>query len=788
MKSPAAPRQSISQLLHGPVGALLLVTLVVACYAYTLSFQYIWDDDQYLTDNSTIRTFAGLSRIWTDIAASPQYYPVTLTSFWAEYQLLRGFNPAVSHGINFGLHAVCAVLLLAILRHLRVPGAWLGAAVFAVHPINVESVAWITERKNTLSLAFGLASLFVFLRYRGLIVADEPVPHAKEDAESDEDEPFRLKLPTEPGRLYALFLILFVAAVLAKSTLAVLPGVAAVILWWKRGRLTRDDLLPLVAPMVIGVLAGLLTAYIERSPRHVGATGPEWDLGLGRLALAGQTAWFYLGKILAPHPFVFFKASWLADAKGPLVITAPEFLRPVLPWPLTFNYARWKVDPTQLRQWIGTAGVAAAVIGAFLLRRKVGRGLLAGVLLYLGCLLPASGLFNVWPMRFSYVADHFAYVAAIPAIVLLCAGASLLGARLFASERVPAILASAVLVVLSAVTVAHSHTFRDQETLWTSTLLRNNQSWLAAVNYGALTIDKATAEAAGLSEIGEKDRARQAYARLLSAGELWLNAALRRNPASYEAHYQLARVAAGRGDADKAIAAAAKSLDLAAAMGKASFLQPRVLIAQLLLRRGDNAGAREQYEALLAAEPELASKRPPFFASVRTEYGDLIVKSITQPLSPTLGQDDRDRVSAALDQYARAMELAPALVLPKLRAAQVLIETGGPPTESLRLLQDALAIDKNRVEAQYLVALVGMQTKQYAAASSQLRAIVARQPDYPAPYVKLAELYDIDGHRPEGVAVLHQALAVQPNYKPALDLLKKWGATTQPATAPATQP
>jgi tetratricopeptide (TPR) repeat protein len=784
MNSPAVSRPSIAQLLNGPVGGLVLVTLVVACYAYTLSFGYIWDDDQYVTDNAPIRTFAGLSRIWTDISASPQYYPVTLTSFWLEFQLLRDFNPALSHGINFALHACSALLLFHLLRHLAVPGAWLAAAVFAVHPINVESVAWITERKNTLSLALGLAALFLFLRYRGLITAAEPPP----PVDGEDDEPIRLKLPTEPRRLYTLFFVLFVAALLSKTTLAVLPGVILVILWWKRGRLTRDDVLPLVAPFVVGVLAGLLTSYIERSPRHVGATGPEWDFGLGRLALAGQTAWFYIGKLLAPHPFVFDKAAWQADAVGPLIVDAPQWLRSILPWPLMFNYPRWDVNPSDLRQWIGTIAVVAVLVAALVLRKRYGRGPLAGVLLYLGCLLPASGLFNVWPMRFSYVADHFAYVAVIPVIVMIVAGAAIVSRRIWRGELLPAAIAGMVLAALCAVTIVHSAAFRDQQALWKATLVRNDQSWLAAVNFGAFWLDQARGQAARLHAEGEPEKAVERHAKLVSAGEAWFSAALRRNPSSYEAIYQLARVAQERRDDGQALALAQRSLDVAAEMQKASFLQPRVLIAQLLRRRGDTGGAIAQYAALQELEPMFADKRPLFFASARTAYGDLLLSQVSVPLTRTLVQEDRERVNNALEQYAQAIYLAPMSVVPKVNAARVIVDTGGPPEEALRLLQEALAIDKASLEAQYLVARVAMEAKQYAVAATQLRHMVATQPRYLPPYVKLAEIYDIDGHRPEAIAVLQQALVMQPDYKPALEMLQKWGATTQPTTLPATRP
>ena len=789
MKSPAARRHPLIETINGPVGSLLLVLLVIVCYAQTISFNYIWDDDQYVTDNLTLRSFAGLSRIWTDIAASPQYYPVTLTSFWLEVQALGAFRPGVSHAINFILHALSVVMLFRLLRQLHVPGAWLAAAIFAVHPINVESVAWITERKNALSLTFGLASLLVYFRYTGLIApAAPPVPVVNEAGEAEPD-PVRLSLPTEPGRLYGLFLFLFIAALLAKTTLAVLPGVILVIVWWKRGRLRWADWRPLVAPIVLGLAAGLLTSYIERSPLYVGARGPEWDLGIGRLALAGQTALFYVGKVLLPHPFIFYKASWAQTFPSTLAIAMPDFLKSVLPWPLMFNYPRWTVHAGHPLQWIATVAVLGAIVAALLLRRRVGRGLLAGILLYLGCLLPASGLFNVYPMRFSWVADHFAYVAAIPLIVLIVAGIAIVWRRTIASATFGAVASGLVIALLGTVTIVHGRIFADQKVLWEATLLRNNQSWLSAVNFGAYLIDQGREAWRQYNLRGDQAEARRQHDRLLSVGESWLKLAIRRNPNTYEGYYQLAQVALERGDGDRALALIAQSQELAEKMGKESFLQPRMLAAQLLKRKGDAEAAGLMYRELQDFEPAYASKRPLFFAAARSDYGNLLLQGLSKPISPDMSPGDGVILEKALDQFNQAILLAPAAIEPKVQAARIIIESGGPLPPALQLLNDALRIDRNRLDARYLAGVAGLQGGEYEAAGAQLQDLVNREPRYLPPYVKLAEAYDAVGKRPEAIATLEQALRLQPDYKPAMEKLAELkGASTQPGTMPSNDP
>ena len=125
---------------------------------------FIWDDDDYVTENPALTAPGGLLAIWTDPSATPQYYPLTHTTFWLEARLY-GLRPAGFRAVNVGLHGISCVLLALVLRRLRVPGAWLAAAVFAVHPVHVESVAWIAERKDVLSGFFFLLAIRLWLGF-----------------------------------------------------------------------------------------------------------------------------------------------------------------------------------------------------------------------------------------------------------------------------------------------------------------------------------------------------------------------------------------------------------------------------------------------------------------------------------------------------------------------------------------------------------------------------------------------------------------------------------------------
>jgi Flp pilus assembly protein TadD len=404
----------------------LLVILVLAAYLPVFNAGFIWDDEAYVINNWTLRTPAGLDAIWTRPAATPQYYPLVHTTFWLEYQAW-GLNPAGYHAVNVALHSANAVLLFLFLAGLGVPGAWWCAAIFAVHPVHVESVAWITERKNVLSGFFYLASALAWMRFAGL------------DA-----QPARR---TYGG--YLLALGLFIAALLSKTVTCSLPAALLLVTWWKRGRLTGPDIALMLPFFAFGLVAGLGTAWLERV--HTGAEGPDWAFSfVERCLIAGRAACFYLAKLLWPHP-------------------------------LMFMYPRWTIDASSAVQGLFPTLAVGALAVAWLLRNRVGRGAFTALAYFVGTLFPALGFFNVYPMRYSFVADHFQYLASIGILTGIVA---LVVAR---APRRPASWAAAVATaVLAGLAWQHSQVFRDAETLWRDTLAKNPSSWMAHNNLGIL--------------------------------------------------------------------------------------------------------------------------------------------------------------------------------------------------------------------------------------------------------------------------------------------------------------
>ena len=466
-----------------------IVAVTVAAYLPALRAGFIWDDDSYVTENRHVEDPAGLRAIWLDPAASPQYYPLVFTTFWAEYRCW-GLNPVGYHLVNVLLHAAGAVLLWRLLRRLAVPGAWLAAVIVAVHPMHVESVAWVTERKNVLAVVFYLLAALAYFHF------DPPTP---------ERGPRR-------WAFFPLALALFVCALLSKSITATLPGTLLAVLWWKRKRLSLADVAPLAALVLLGLAAGLHTAWLE--VRHVGAAGESWSLSaIERVMLAGCVSWFYVGK---------------------------------LAWPtnLTFIYLRWTIEAGRWWLFIFPIAALAAVTGLWLARKRIGKGPLAAVLVYGITLFPAMGFFNVYPMRFSYVADHFAYPATIGLIALASAGAAVAFVQLrrvwpIGSAALAGMLGLAV-ATLAILSIRQQAIYLDIETLWNDTLAKNPSCWMAYNNRGVLYVSR-----------GQRDRGLADYAQAISLNPRYAPAYSNRG-AAYD----------DQGDYDRALADYTRAIDL----------------------------------------------------------------------------------------------------------------------------------------------------------------------------------------------------------------------------------
>jgi protein O-mannosyl-transferase len=425
---PSGPEVISFKQLAGFAGIFLATWLA---YLPGLHGGLVWDDAAHVTPRD-LRSFHGLWRIWFELGATQQYYPLLHSAFWMEHRLWGGALLGY-HLVNVFQHAICACLLVLIVRYLKLPGAWLAGFIFALHPVCVEAVAWISEQKDTLSGVFYLASALVYL-------------HFDRDRKRSQ---------------YFWALVLFVLALLCKTVTATLPAALLVVFWWQRGGLDwRRDVRPLLPWFVIGAGSGLFTAWVEAT--FIGAKGAGYDLTLAQhFLLIGRVLCFYAAKV-------------------------------VWPFNLLFSYPHWQLDPTVWWQYLYPFAVIVVLAGLIALARRkdaaVQRGPLAGFLFFAGTLFPVLGFLHVFPFKYSYVADHFQYLAMLGIIVPV----AWLIAQI--SLHIPKVASAAiaffVVAILGVSTWRQAALYHDPETLYRATLAGNPKSWMTHNNLGIYLAEK----------------------------------------------------------------------------------------------------------------------------------------------------------------------------------------------------------------------------------------------------------------------------------------------------------
>ena len=415
--------------------ALILVVAVIVAYQPVWFAGFIWDDDDHVTANPTIIGPLGLTEIWTTSAA--RYYPLVLTTFWFEHALWD-LNPLFYHLVNVLVQAASAVVLWRVLLSLRVPGAWLGAAIWALHPVQVETVAWITELKNAQSGLFYLLSILCFVH--GL------------RARQSGDRSAAL-------RNYALTLLFAALAMASKSSTVVLPLVLCLCAWWVEGRWQWRNLIKIAPVFLMSLAAALLAMWSVQVYGDV--HDPQWARsGPERLITCGYVVWFYLGKLLWPSPLIFIYPRWQIDASNGLAYL------PLLAVILLFVVLWWK-------------------------RESWGRPWFFALAYFLAALLPVLGLVDHYFLRFSFVADHLQYLATMGPLAL--AGAGLVK---FADVVLPGktgmqtLACGGLLLVLGSLSWERAWIFGNEQTLWTDTMAQNPNSWMVHSNLGKVLLEK----------------------------------------------------------------------------------------------------------------------------------------------------------------------------------------------------------------------------------------------------------------------------------------------------------
>jgi len=496
--------------------AVSIVTVLI--YRPVWHGGFIWDDDRYVTQNSLLKAPDGLHRIWFSLDAPSQYFPLAYTVLRIE-RSLWDLNPTGYHWVNILLHVANALLVWCILARLKIPGAWWAAAIFALHPVQVESVAWISELKNVLMGFFFLLTLLTWIEY-----VDATNRHR--------------------GIFYFAALVFFLLALFAKSTACTLPAALLLILWLKEKPIGRRSVLEIMPFILLALGMGMVAIWWEKY--HQGTRVLVALAPIDRCLVAGRAFWFYLSKIFWPSDLTFIYPQWQIDAANPLAYF-----------------------------WLIAAAVLSLLI--YYSRRFIGRGMETAALFFVATLMPLLGFIMLYTFRYTFVADHYQYLACIGPIALASAGLVTLIRSTGSAKWLEGAGGLVILICLSVLTWRQSATYRDMETLWRTTISRNPSCWMAYGNLGVVQFQK-----------GNIDDAVDKY-----------EAALRLHEAYPEGHYNLASALLQRGKIDEAIMHGQRAIEL-----DRSDPDAHVVLGNAFMNKQDFERAIREYEQALTIRPE----------------------------------------------------------------------------------------------------------------------------------------------------------------------------------------
>ena len=718
-------------------GALLLGALTFAAYLPALGAGFVWDD-VILVEESVVHDWSGLWSIWfspADIEREAHYWPVVYTSFWIEHKLW-GLAPLGYHAVNVLLHLVNALLIWRLLGRLAVPGAWIVAAVFAVHPLHVESVAWVIERKDVLSALFYLTAAGTWIRF-----TEAP----------------------RPGR-YLLALGLFTAGLLSKSIVVTLPAALLIWHWWQTGRITRTDvtrLAPFFA-VALGVTAADLAFYASREPLDLGYSLAE------RFLIAARALWFYAGKLLWPTDLIVI-------------------------------YPLWEISTADPVAWTYVLGAAALAALLWFGRRRLGRGPLAGALFFAVTLSPVLGFVDYGYMQFSLVADRFQYLAGLGVLAVLVGAAAHGAARLQAgTRRLAAGGLAVVLALLGTQTWLQARIYRDGVTFFSHIVAHNPNARDAHLNLVAPLAEAGRYdEALAAARIGVErrpDRA-DAYVDLGSVlvrlegfdeADAVLRTALELDPGHPGAHQNLGEALRRRGRYGEAIemyrAALEAEPDLAPAHGG---------LGLALFESGRHEESLAALERALALDPAAPSAGEIAMAAGRAalEAGRLDAADAhfrraaeLEPASPAPLTELSNLLSARgrraeAEHYLRRARDARSDDPVALHVIGEGLRTAGRRDEALASYREAVRIDPGFAPAHVGIGAALLDAQRYAEALESLERGISLGADAPtaatAHYLAGRALLGL-GRDDDAAAHFERAIEREPNHAEALDHLALW--------------
>jgi tetratricopeptide (TPR) repeat protein len=524
-------------------GVTLIVLVAFLAYLPSINGGFVLDDNLFLAKNELIRASDGLRKLWctTDPV---DYWPVTYTTFWFEWRLW-GSNPAGYHVSNLILHVIEALLIWLILRKLSIPGAFLAAMIFALHPVNVESAAWIASRKNLLAMLFFLLSILWYLKFTMSMAfaGITPARSYRGPREQEKTHSYFILHPSSFHFWYWLGLAAFLLAMLSKGSVAILPLLLLGIVWWLRP-LTRWDVVRTAPFFLIALVMAVVNMWFQT--HGVGEVFHTATI-TERLLGAGSVIWFYLYKAL-------------------------------LPVDLAFVYPQWHIETGNPLWWLPLSAAIAVTAVLWLYRKGWGRPLLLSWFFFCVALLPVMGFADVGFMQFSLVADRYQHIAIIGVIALLSAGFSAWhqGMR-GAIARTATALAIVAVGTLAFMTWRHSGIYRDAMTLYQDTLNKNPECWMAYNNLGL-----------ALSKTGRPQEEIKQYEQ-----------ALRLKPDFGQAHNNLGAVLAEIGRPEEAIEHCEQALRL-----KPDYPEAHFNLGNALFQTGRLQEAIEHFQAALRLKPD----------------------------------------------------------------------------------------------------------------------------------------------------------------------------------------
>ncbi|MBL9211970.1 MAG: tetratricopeptide repeat protein [Opitutaceae bacterium] len=653
------------QTVRPPAAATLAFIFLLSVVAYLAIWRagFVWDDDSHLTENPCIVGPLGFAGIWT--SAEAEYFPLVQTVWWVVHQLF-GLAPLPYHLLTWGLHLATAYFLWRTLDLLGVRAGWIGAALWLLHPVQVESVAWISETTNTQSGLCFVLSVRAFVTW----------------------------LKGTGGRgTYALAVAWAVAAMLSKPSTVMLPVVFLLCWWWLRIPWETRRAARVIPFFALSAVVSAWTVWEQKF--HSGASGPEWALSLPeRLLISARNVWFYLGKLAWPEP-------------------------------LSLIYPRWQPDAGRAIDYLPLAALAVLAIGLIRWRtRPLGRVVGFTLATFLVLLFPILGFFDVYFFRYAFVADHFQYLASMAPVALAGAGLSALGTWLEPhvphGRRAASLLAGGILVAFTAVDWRSAQRFHDPASLWRATVQANPAAWMAHTNLGIVLAQSPGGAPEAIRHYEEALRLNPNHAEAhynlgialtrtrqpAEAAIAHYRTALRLRPDYVKAHYNLANeLAANPATLAEAVTHYERTLEL-----RPDFIEAHNNLAATLAEMpGRRAEALERYRLALRLNP-----RSP---------------ELHNNLAAELAKDNATSGEATA-HFAEALRLRPAYFEAHLGLASVLARDPRRVSEAIVHFEAALTLRPRSVDALSRAATAYLQLGRKSEAIERLRRALELEPDF----------------------------------------------------------